>query len=173
MAIKEITSKNPVRKATRIKQFLSSAPKSRVYQKAKPRTLPQIAKPKPVETATPLEDVVKAVTQSLTVLAKGVENLSEQNKIAILKSIAQTETSNQQLQQIVAQLSRPEKPRITNFTVTHRDDEGRIVGFTAEENETVDVPPSYEVAEGQENYQEQEEQQEEYEDDVQDDSFNN
>jgi hypothetical protein len=78
----------------------------------------------------------------LTLLAKGVEGLSEQNKQMVLQIVAENEKNNTNLQEIIARLTQPSRPKVTRFRVTHRDDDGNIAGFVAEEvegSETQDV----------------------------------
>jgi hypothetical protein len=129
----------PARKVSGIREVQAKVVrKPAAVAKTVPAPAPK-QEPKKVEQAT---DLIQAVTQSLTLLAKGVEGLSEQNKQMVLQIVAENEKNNSNLQEIISRLTQPSKPKVTRFRVTHRDDDGNIAGFVAEEvegSETQDV----------------------------------
>jgi hypothetical protein len=101
----------------------------------------QVEKEQGQVEGTAAEQTLNAVTSALTLLAKGIEGLSEQNRTILM--------NNTHLQNIIAQLAQPKTAsKLTKFTVTHRDEHGNIAGFVAQEADSDDIVSSEEIPQG-------------------------
>ncbi len=101
---------------------------------------------KPTVKQPTMQEMVQVITQSLVVLAKGIQDLGEQQKAAVMDLVTKDQENSAHLRDIIQSLSSNNntsvaKPKRIEFNITHRDDDGRIANFIVNETELAESEP--------------------------------